>query len=205
MENELRRRVTRRDALSTLDAASGLLHDAAAVDVDHRGSDALDQRRVGQLDFRGRFRQAPFRRPGSHIPYRQSRLTLLSCCEECFEDALGDVLDHLYAEWTDKPVADGSVSRTWMWGPEAFTDAMNDGALEGMQTFDVELEKLIRAGTITKETGIAYASNSNNLRLAISDLDEPTVQAEAIVETAEPAAPAVPSRPDMPEIEGFER
>ena len=87
----------------------------------------------------------------------------------------------------------------------SITDAMNDGAIEGMQTFDVELEKLIRAGTITKETGLAYASNANNLRLAISDLDEPTLQAEGVIEMDEPATTAAPTRPDMPEIEGFER
>lgn len=27
-------------------------------------------------------------------------------------------------ERTDKPVADGDVSRTWMWGPEPYTEGM---------------------------------------------------------------------------------
>ncbi len=43
--------------------------------------------------------------------------------------------------------------------------------MEGMQTFDGELEKMIRCGTITKEIGLAYASNANNLALAITDLN----------------------------------
>jgi hypothetical protein len=32
--------------------------------------------------------------------------------------------------WTDKPVADGIVNRTWMWGPEAYTDAFLEGYAE---------------------------------------------------------------------------
>src|SRR5205085_1196585 len=35
-------------------------------------------------------------------------------------------------------------------------DAMRDGSEEGMQYFDGELEKLIRAGTLDIDTGIAY-------------------------------------------------
>ena len=53
----------------------------------------------------------------------------------------------------------------------SIVDAMKDGGMEGMQTFDGELEKMIRNGTIAKEVGLAYASNSNNLSLSISDLD----------------------------------
>ncbi len=53
----------------------------------------------------------------------------------------------------------------------SIVDAMLDGEMEGMQTFDRELEKMIRKGQITREMGLAYASNSNNLALAISDMD----------------------------------
>jgi twitching motility protein PilT len=52
----------------------------------------------------------------------------------------------------------------------SITDAMNEGELEGMQTFDGVLEKFIREGVVRKEIGLAYASNQNNLKLAISDL-----------------------------------
>jgi twitching motility protein PilT len=49
-------------------------------------------------------------------------------------------------------------------------DAMRVGGTEGMQYFDGEIEKLIRAGVIDFETGMAYATNSGNLRLELSDV-----------------------------------
>lgn len=48
-------------------------------------------------------------------------------------------------------------------------DAMRVGTTEGMQHFDGEIEKLIRAGTIDMETGMAYATNAGNLRLELAD------------------------------------
>ena len=56
---------------------------------------------------------------------------------------------------------------------KSLLDAMNDGGQEGMQHFDGELEKLIRAGTLDLETGLSYASNTGNLRLSLADfIDE---------------------------------
>jgi twitching motility protein PilT len=52
----------------------------------------------------------------------------------------------------------------------SITDAMNDGELEGMQTFDAVLEKFIRGGLVRKEVAMSYATNANNLALSISDL-----------------------------------
>ncbi|CAN5295895.1 PilT/PilU family type 4a pilus ATPase [soil metagenome] len=52
----------------------------------------------------------------------------------------------------------------------SITDAMNDGELDGMQTFDAVLENFIREGVVKKETAIAYATNANNLLLSISDM-----------------------------------
>jgi len=52
-------------------------------------------------------------------------------------------------------------------------DAMRVGTTEGMQHFDGEIEKLIRAGTIDLETGMAYATNSGNLRLELADFAAP--------------------------------
>ena len=49
-------------------------------------------------------------------------------------------------------------------------DAMRSGTTEGMQYFDGEIEKMIRAGVIDFETGIAYATNPGNLRLELSDV-----------------------------------
>jgi len=50
---------------------------------------------------------------------------------------------------------------------KSLIDAMADGQLEGMQTFDGELEKLINAGVIDKETGLSYATNRTNLQLVL--------------------------------------
>jgi twitching motility protein PilT len=49
-------------------------------------------------------------------------------------------------------------------------DAMRDGAQDGMQYFDGEIEKLIRAGVVTIDVGMSYATNPNNLRLQIMDI-----------------------------------
>src|SRR5256712_2683200 len=59
-------------------------------------------------------------------------------------------------------------------------DAMQDGDTEGMQHFDEEIEKLIRAGIIDKETALSYATNAGNLRLAIADLSENTEPAMTV-------------------------
>ena len=70
---------------------------------------------------------------------------------------------------------------------KSLIDAMNDGAQEGMQNFDGELEKLIRAGTVDLETGLSYASNTGNLRLSLTDfMEEQAAQlAEQIPEKVE--------------------
>ena len=49
-------------------------------------------------------------------------------------------------------------------------EAMADGDTDGMQHFDGEIEKLVRAGLIEVSTGLAYATNPGNLRLQLSDL-----------------------------------
>jgi twitching motility protein PilT len=51
-------------------------------------------------------------------------------------------------------------------------DAMRDGALDGMQHFDGELERLVREGTLAMQTAVLYASNSGDLRVQMADLDE---------------------------------
>ena len=51
-------------------------------------------------------------------------------------------------------------------------DAMRDGTTEGMQHFDGEIEKLIRAGTVEFETGMSYSTNAGNLRLEMADFLE---------------------------------
>jgi twitching motility protein PilT len=51
-------------------------------------------------------------------------------------------------------------------------DAMRDGELEGMQCFDAELEKLIRAGTISMAMGLLHSTNPGNLRVQLSDIPD---------------------------------
>ena len=51
-------------------------------------------------------------------------------------------------------------------------DAMRDGSNEGMQHFDGEIERLMRAGEIDIEVGLSHSTNAGNLRLQIADLLE---------------------------------
>jgi twitching motility protein PilT len=53
---------------------------------------------------------------------------------------------------------------------KSLLDAMRDGSTEGMQHFDGELERLIRAGVLDIEPALSYASNPGNLRLELADL-----------------------------------
>ena len=55
---------------------------------------------------------------------------------------------------------------------KSLLDAMRDGALDGMQDFDMDIERLIRAGVIDVATGMGYSSNPGNLRLQLVDLGE---------------------------------
>jgi len=57
---------------------------------------------------------------------------------------------------------------------KSLLDAMRDGSTEGMQYFDGELERMIRAGIVDLETGLSYATNAGNLRLELADLAEMT-------------------------------
>ena len=54
---------------------------------------------------------------------------------------------------------------------KSLVDAMADGGLEGMQTFDGELEKLIVAGVVDREVGLSYATNRTNLLLKPGDAE----------------------------------
>ncbi len=74
---------------------------------------------------------------------------------------------------------------------KSLVDAMTDGSQEGMQHFDGELERLIRAGLVELETGLSYASNAGNLRLCLVDyIDEQAAAAAAAAEAAAETAAA---------------
>ena len=49
-------------------------------------------------------------------------------------------------------------------------DAMRDGELDGMQYFDGELEKLVRAKVISMSTALLYATNAGNLQVQLADV-----------------------------------
>jgi twitching motility protein PilT len=51
-------------------------------------------------------------------------------------------------------------------------DAMRVGGQDGMQTFDGEIEKLIREDVLDIDTGLAYATNPGNLQLELADLTQ---------------------------------
>ncbi len=55
---------------------------------------------------------------------------------------------------------------------KSLMDAMEQGETEGMQTFDGQLEKMVRAGIVTREDALAYASHQGNLLLRLGILGE---------------------------------
>jgi twitching motility protein PilT len=59
---------------------------------------------------------------------------------------------------------------------KSLLDAINDGALEGMQSFDGEIERLVREGAISLATGMLYATNPGNLALQLADVREDSIE-----------------------------
>jgi twitching motility protein PilT len=59
----------------------------------------------------------------------------------------------------------------------SLTDAMHDGSVDGMQTFDDQIEIAWNQGLISKETALAYSSNPTNLALRL--MDGPEVSADS--------------------------
>ncbi|HVR70062.1 MAG TPA: PilT/PilU family type 4a pilus ATPase [Vicinamibacteria bacterium] len=76
---------------------------------------------------------------------------------------------------------------------KSLLDAMADGALEGMQTFDSELERLINAGQIDRETGLSYSTNRTNLQLRLD-----THAGHDAAARPAPKEPGAPARPPAP-------
>ena len=84
---------------------------------------------------------------------------------------------------------------------KSLLDAMRDGSQEGMQCFDDEIEKLIRAGVVDMNTGLSYSTNAGNLRLQLADLLEqdsgvPSV-AKEVAEAKKPADTPVGTDPEL--------
>ncbi len=75
---------------------------------------------------------------------------------------------------------------------KSLLDAMEQGEVEGMQNFDSVIEKMIRAGKVTKEDGLAYASNYGNLLLRLGEYGsggapkDSETQVESMLDMIEP-------------------
>jgi twitching motility protein PilT len=82
-------------------------------------------------------------------------------------------------------------------------DAMRDGSTEGMQCFDDEIEKLIRAGVVDVNTGLSYATNAGNMRLLLADLLEQPSDLGSLISSSrpKPAPKQEPHIPADPELE----
>jgi Tfp pilus assembly ATPase PilU len=89
---------------------------------------------------------------------------------------------------------------------KSLTDAMDDGVLEGMQTFDYVLEQLINKGALDKDLGLSYATNRTNLALRLetqgSDVNEagPALAGKP-AGAAGPGAPAARPAPPRSELD----
>jgi twitching motility protein PilT len=77
---------------------------------------------------------------------------------------------------------------------KSLLDAMEQGDMEGMQSFDGDIEKLVRSGIVTKADGLAYASNQGNLLLRLGEYSaggaakpkpEPEPKSESILDLIE--------------------
>jgi twitching motility protein PilT len=65
---------------------------------------------------------------------------------------------------------------------KSLLDAMRDGDTEGMQHFDGGIEKLIRSGVVSMETGLAFSTNAGNLRLELADFKEGSANTKKLEE-----------------------
>ena len=55
-------------------------------------------------------------------------------------------------------------------------DAIKDGGLDGMQSFDGEIERLVREGVIAMSTALLYATNPGNLQVQLADFSEDSIE-----------------------------
>ncbi len=60
----------------------------------------------------------------------------------------------------------------------SLTDAMEQGDLDGMQTFDGVIENMIREGVVRREEGLAYSTNPGNMLLRLTDMSAVAAQSK---------------------------
>jgi twitching motility protein PilT len=84
--------------------------------------------------------------------------------------------------------------------------AMNDGSLEGMQTFDRELEKAVRQGLLDDQIALSYATNPGNLQLALQGLsgEEGLDIGELLEQKNQQSASKVEPKPSLTSDRKFE-
>ncbi len=75
---------------------------------------------------------------------------------------------------------------------KSLIDAMAQGELEGMQSFDGVIEKMVRSGVLDRNEALSYASNQGNLRLQLADFDGTPEAAQLASPVAVPATPVPP-------------
>jgi twitching motility protein PilT len=77
-------------------------------------------------------------------------------------------------------------------------DAMRDSRLDGMQDFDTVIKEMIQGNVVTLEDGLSFATNPNNLMLALKGMsitDDFQSADEPVAPVARRPAPAAASRP----------
>jgi twitching motility protein PilT len=85
---------------------------------------------------------------------------------------------------------------------KSILDAMEDGSLEGMMTFDQELERRILAGTLDRELALSYATNRTNLLLRLETQGSDVSEAPTVPLKTQPAPrrPAPAPRSDFDDL-----
>ena len=97
---------------------------------------------------------------------------------------------------------------------KSLIDAMRDGEMEGMQTFDQVLERNVRDGSLNYQIAMEYATNRNNLALQLRDWEEArrksareqqvtVTEAPSATAEAPAASPPPPNNSILSQIEKF--
>jgi len=87
---------------------------------------------------------------------------------------------------------------------KSLIDAMNDSVLDGMQSFDYELERLINAGIVDREVGLSYSTNRTNLQLRLeTNADASQLESVKAAGASKPA-PAKKAAPPQPKNEMYD-
>ena len=59
---------------------------------------------------------------------------------------------------------------------KSLLDAIRDGSLDGMQSFDGEIERLVREGVLTMQSAMLYATNPGNLAVQLADFTPHSIE-----------------------------